>query len=351
MYLVGKGESLMVIMKEADFRKEIKSAPDKAYLFFGDEDYMKIFALKTATESVSPDPSLAFFNEIRLDSFTYSPDALLDALMPLPMMTDRKLVIISGLDIGAMKPPEVESLCATLDQLDEYDYNTVIINVAADRLDPGILPKRPSSLLKKLGEHAKLVNFEKNTPHRLAAWVGKHFEHNGVFASPEVCAYVVERCGRDMFALASETDKLSFYVLSADRTEVLKNDVELVAVPAAEYDAFAFTNAIAAGRKEEALNILADLKLRKTDPIIIMSEITKTACDMLAISSLRDDGLTAGEMSGALRMHEYKVSVMLRSCPRVEMCKAMVRRCRDADLELKSSREGYAVLEKLICVI
>jgi len=341
----------MDIMKEADFRKAIKSDPDKAYLFFGDEDYMKNFAVNTAIEAISPDPSLAFFNEIRFDSFSYSPDALLDALMPLPMMADRKIIVILGLDLGAMKQSDIDALCAVLDQIEEYDYNTVIISVAADRLDPGILPKRPSALLKKLGEHLTLVNFEKNTPHRLAVWVGKHFEHNGVSASPEVCAFVVERCGRDMFALASETDKMAYYVLAAGRNEVTKGDVEKVAVPAAEYDAFAFTNAIGAGRKNEALNILSDFKLRKTDPILIMSEITKTACDMLAISSLRAEGLTSGEISGVLKMHEYKVSLILRSCPKVEECKSMVHRCREADLELKTSRDGYAVLEKLICVI
>lgn len=341
----------MEIMKEADFRKEIKTNPDKAYLFFGEEDYMKSFALNTATEAISPDPSLAFFNEIKFDSFTYSPDALLDAMMPLPMMAERKIIIVSGIDLGAMKPTDADALCAVLAHLDEYDYNTVIISVAADRFDPGMLPKKPSSLLKKLGEYLKPVIFEKNTPHRLAVWVGKHFEHNGVSASPEVCAFVVERCGRDMFALASETDKLSYYVLSMGRNEVSTSDVENIAVPATEYDAFAFTNAIGAGRKEEALSILADLKQRRTDPIVIMGEITKTACDMLAISSLSADGLTVGEISRVLGIHEYRVALTLRGCPRVEACRTMVRRCRDADLEVKSTRDGYAVLEKLICVI
>ena len=341
----------MEIMKEADFRKEIKTNPYKAYLFFGEEDYMKSFALSTATEAISPDPSLAFFNEIKFDSFTYSADALLDAMMPLPVMAERKLIVVSGIDLGAMKPPEADALCAVLAQLDEYDYNTVIINVAADRFDPGILPKKPSSLLKKLGEHLKPVIFEKNTPHRLAVWVGKHFEHNGVSATPEVCAFVVERCGRDMFALASETDKLSYYALSMGRNEVFAGDVEGIAIPATEYDAFAFTNAIGGGRKEEALRILADLKQRRIDPIVIMGEITKTACDMLAISSLSSDGLTVGEISKVLGIHEYRVTVALRSCPKADSCKTMVRRCRDADLEVKNTRDGYSVLEKLICVI
>lgn len=341
----------MEIIKEADFRKEIKSNPATGYLFFGEEDYMKSFASKLATETISPDPSFSFFNEIKFDALTYSPEALLDALMPLPMMADRKLIFVTGLDFGAMKPNEIDSLCSVLSKLEDYDYNTVIINVAADRLDPGYLPKRPSALLKKLGEHLKPVNFEKNTPARLAAWVGKHFEHNGVRASADVCALVIERCGRDMFNLASETDKLSFYAKQSGRDEVTREDVMLVATSAVEYDAFAFTNAIGARKKEEALNILRELKMRREDPIIIMGEITKTVCDMTSVSALKADGLTSGEISRILNIHEYRISLILQNKLKTDVCKNMLKRCKEADLEIKSSRDGYSALEKLICTI
>ena len=202
----------MKLIKEADFRKEIKSKPGNGYLFFGEEDYMKNFALKQATEAISPDPSFSFFNEIRLDALSYSPDALLDALMPLPMMADRKLIVVTGLDFNAMKQNEIEALCEVLTQLEDYDYNTVIISVASDRIDMGYSLKSPSAILKKMGEYLTLVSFEKNTPAKLAAWVQKHFEHNGVSATLDVCNLVIERCGRDMFNLASETDKLAFFV-------------------------------------------------------------------------------------------------------------------------------------------
>ena len=111
----------MQIIREADFRKQIKNAPQRAYLFFGEEDYMKKYALDTALAAISPDPSLSFFNEIRFDSFSYSPEALVDSFMPAPMMADRKLVILSGLDFNAMKQSEVDALCASLEALDEYD--------------------------------------------------------------------------------------------------------------------------------------------------------------------------------------------------------------------------------------
>lgn len=341
----------MEIIKEADFRREIKSSPRKAYLFFGDEDYMKKFALDTAVQAISPEPSFAFFNEIRLDSFSYSPEALVDSFMPAPMMADRKIIILSGLDFNAMRQNEIDAMCKSLEALDEYDYNTLIIMTSADRFDAGNLPKRPSSMLQKLSERLTPVMFEKNSPTRLAAWVGKHFEHNGVVASPEVCALVIDRCGRDMFNLASETDKLSFFALANGRHEVTRDDVMSITTPASEFDAFALSNAIGARRRDEALEILGDMKGRRLEPIMIISEITKTVCDMVSVAVLRADGLTQREISEALKIHEYRLSIMLRTLPDEQMCKLMLSRCRDADLEIKSTRDGYAILERLICTI
>ena len=340
------------IIKEADFRKQIKSAPRSGYLFFGEEDYMKKFALDMAVEAISPDPAFAFFNEIRLDSFSYSPEALMDALMPAPMMADRKIIILSGIDFTSMKATELDALCKTLDSLADYDYNTLIINTSADRFDEGILPKRPSATLQKLSEYLIPVQFEKNSPARLASWVAKHFEHNGVSAPNEVCSFIIERCGRDMCNLANETDKLSLFVLSDGRREVTQEDVMTVSIPVGEYDAFAFTNAIGARRRDDALEILGDMKLRRQEPIFIIGEISRTVCDMLTIAVLRSEGLTQREISASTGIHEYKVGVILRTLPQEEMCRRMLERCRAADLEIKTFRsDGYAVLEKLICTI
>ncbi len=341
----------MNILKDADFRREIKSTPAKAYLLFGEEDYLKYHALVAAKDAISPDETLSMFNEMKLDALSYSSSALLDAIMPAPMMTDRKLITVTGLDLGSMKQGEIDSLCSALSALDEYNYNTVIISVASDRFDCGVLPKRPSKLLLKLSEFLTPVYFEKVSPARLVSWVGKHYQHNGVQASPEVCALTIERCGRDMFTLSSETDKISFYVLSQGRDEVTQNDVVLVSVPAAEFDAFAFSNALSAGKREDALAVLADMKFRRVDPIIIMSEIVSNICDALSVELLAADGLTSREISEMLKMHEYKVSLILRSRRGVERLKIMLEKCRSADLEIKLSRDGYSVLEKLICII
>ena len=93
----------MEILKESDFRKEIKGTPRLGYLLYGEEDYLKSFAVRTAREVLCPDPTFAFFNEMKLDALDFTPDKLLDALTPLPMMSDRKLVVVSGLNFNTMR--------------------------------------------------------------------------------------------------------------------------------------------------------------------------------------------------------------------------------------------------------
>ena len=339
------------IIKEADFRKQIKTDPQQGYLFFGEEDYMKKFALDAAIAAISPDQSFSFFNEIRFDSVTYSPEALIDSFMPAPMMADRKLIIISQLDVKSMKPHEVDALLKAIEALGDYDYNTLIITVSADRFDAGNLPKKPSQILQKLAEHLIPVQFEKNSPARLAAWVSKHFEHNGVIASAEACNMVIERCGRDMYNLSGEIDKLSFYVLADGRNEITRDDIVYIAIPSTEYDSFALTNAIGARRREEALAILKDMKRRRLEPIIIVSEISGTINDMLRIAVLRADGLTQKEISAVTKIHEYRIGIMMRTLPDLDTCKRMLTLAKGADAEIKSSLDGFTVIERLICSI
>ena len=346
----------MDLIREADFRREIKSSPRAGYLFFGDEDYLKAFALRHAREVLCPDPTFALFNEMRLDAVDFTPDKLLDALMPLPMMAERKLVTLTGLNFNTMRPNELDALCDALEGLPSYDYNVLIVSVAADCLDAGILPKRPSSVYQRLAEHLTPVHFERCTTAKLCAWIGKHFAHNGVEVSPALCAAMADYCGHSMFVLANEIDKLSYYVLSHGKTTASDAEMRLVCTSANEYDTFAFTNAIMDGQRELALSILADYRRRRVDPIIILSDVTRVICDMLAIRAMSADGTPNAEIASAMKMHEFKVGLYqksLRTSSEQRLRRAM-EACIAADTSLKLSQaggvmQGYAPLERLIC--
>ena len=340
----------MELIKEEVFRKQMKKGLSGGFLFFGDEDYLKSFALASARQAICPDQTFAVFNDIRLDALDYSASALLNALMPPPMMSEQKIVTVSGLNLNSLRSGEIDDLCETLGELPRYDYNVLILSVPAGQMEEGNLPKKPSAVLSRLAEYLTPVHFEPISGARLCAWVGKHFQHHGVEAAPEVCAYLIEYSGKSMFILSKETEKLAYYVLEKGRTSVTKEDVENVSVAELSADSFALTNAILDGRYEDAINTLAVMKFRRVEPVILMSEISKAVCEMIAIKSLQEEGYPLGEISAILKMNEYRAKRYLGGVSKKSMkrLRRAVTLCSEADLALKQSPQGYVAIEKLI---
>ncbi len=343
----------MELIKEDAFRKLVKKGElHGGYLFFGEEDYMKAHSLSAARATVCSDESFALFNDMHIDVLDYSAGALLDALMPLPMMSERKIVSVGGLNISALKSRELEDLCDALGALKEYDYNILIISVPDGMVDEGNLPKAPSAVLKKLGEYLTLVQFDSVSGARLVSWVGKHFEHRGVKASADVCSFLINYAGKSMYTLANETDKLSFYVLSHGRNTLSIEDIKNVSIAEIATDAFTLANAILDGKSAEALETLGIMKFRRVEPVMLLSEVSRVICDLVCIKALLDEGCSSQEVAIILKMNEYKARLYSAGAARKskEKLKRALNACAEADFSIKSSdADGYEVMERLVC--
>lgn len=341
----------MDIITEAEFRRQIKNAPRTGYLFYGDEDYLKAHAVALAREVISPEPAFSFFNEFCIDATDYTSEKLIDALTPLPMQSERKIIFLMGFDFNSMKSGEIDELCSTLSLLTEYDYNTVIISVAAGCIDEGYSPSKPSAILTKLGSVLTLVRFEKSTVPKICVWAEKHFEHGGVKISNPVLSFFVNYCGTDMYKLSGEIDKLCAYVKYDGRTEVTEYDIREVSAADTEFDSFALANAIMEGRNSDALAVLDFLRFKRADPLILFGEISKTFCDLLMIKRLSDDGMSPADIGKAKLMNEYRAKIYARAASRIpyERLYRKIEICTEADRKLKLSPEGYSALEFLIC--
>lgn len=340
----------MDIITEAELRRQIKENPKKGYLLFGEEDYLKAYSLKSFKERLCPDPALEPFNYIKLDGLDLTPDVLIGAITTLPMMSDIKLIEITGVNFKDRTQMSVDEYCSVLELLPEYDYNTVVISVAADCIDEG-KPKRPSPSLKKLGEYLTLVQFSRATPLMLSRWAEKHFLANGVRADFAVCSKLVEYCGTDMHRLAAETDKISWYALAKGRDQIEPSDITEVAIADTEYDTYSLTNALTSGNKPEALRVLSNMRHRKMDPILIMGEVTSLMCSMVTVRMLADEGLSASEIVSKTRMHEFRVKLYLRSAAPIARLRDILKLCAEADASVKGLGQGYAPIERLICAL
>ncbi|MBP3369403.1 MAG: DNA polymerase III subunit delta [Clostridia bacterium] len=343
----------MEVIKEDVFRKQLKSGLCGGYLFFGEEDYLKSFSLRSARASICGDETFAVFNDVSIDPIDYTPSALLSALTPPPMMSDKKIVTVNGLAISAMKASEITDLCEVLATLSDYDYNVLIISVPAGLIDEGYLPKNPSNVFKQLSEYLTPVRFDSVTGARLVSWVGKHFAHHGVSASERVCSMLIDRCGKSMFILSSETEKLSYYVLSDGRTEVTPGDVENVTTETIDAGAFALTNAILDGKYAAALDALNFMKFRRIEPVVVLGEISSVISELVMIKALRSDGVSQLEISEFFKINPYKAKLYYSAAANKsdERLKRALSLCSVADLSIKSGQSGYTAIETLICTL
>lgn len=346
------------IITEAAFRKRIESGAAGGYMFFGDEDYLKHHALKFAREKVCPDPSLAVFNDMSVDfsAAGTEPASVFSAISAAPMMADVKLVTISGFAAKDMRESELNEICEALTAIEEYDFNVLILYFPSGAIDEGTA-KTPSKDIQRFGEILTPVRFDKVADAKLGSWAVRHFNHNGVNVETGVPSALIERCGRDMFNLVSEIDKISYYVLANGRNAVTREDVELVSCESAELGPYALSNAIMEGNAELALRALDKMKSRKADPIYILGELTRMFSDMLAIKVMTAKNMSPAEISASLRikgerkMNEYRITLVqqsVRDVP-VERLTRALDMCAEADLAMKSSMSGYLEIEKLIC--
>ena len=349
----------MPYITEAEFRKRLRGDLWGCYVFFGEEDYLKSWCVKAARENICPDEGLACFNDISIDFLDFSVDALADALAAPPMMCERKMVTLKSFDFSVIKPSDTEAIITLLGQYREDSGNLLIISVIPDGLDAGYLPKKPSELLKRLMEVCTPVYFEESTPAKLQAWAARHFQHENIAASDDAVRYLVDYCGRSMFALSSEISKLCAYLHASGRTSVTREDIRLVTVPEEDCDNFALSNALLDGDRAGALSVLSVMKFRQVKPEHVMYEIAEIYCHLYQTKVLMAEGQSQADIAkilskGPRRVHEYRVGLYMKAVAKTteEALARKVFLCRDADLAMKSyGKRDYEQIEKLVCLL
>lgn len=339
------------IITDADFRRLTKAPSPGKYLLFGDEDYLKAHSVETVRRTLCPDESMAPFNCITIDCAAYSASALRAALTPPPVFVACKTVSVT-VTFDDLRPGEINDLCLLLADEGLFEYNLLMITVPAGGIDAGA-PRRPSALMKKLADVIVPVRFDPVSGARLREWIGRHYSAAGVTAKPEICDITSARCGESMFTLASEIDKVAYYVLASGRTEVSAEDVKLVACENVGYNAFAFANAILEGKSSLALAVLADMKARRVEPVAVMGELIRVICDMNAVENCLAAGMSPQAISAETGLREYPVklySEAVRRLPRGAIG-SLLSAASDADAALKSSAADYLPIERLICAM
>jgi len=335
-----------------DFYKSLKNDTviKKAFLFFGDEDYMKLNTKKLLIDKVCPDETFRDMNVFSFDSMDYSPERLADSFSAAPVFADEKIVVLSGMNIDGMREGEFKALLEAIESFERYDGNVFLLNVPAEKLT---YTGKESQLkrFKALCELLLPVRFDKYTPSRLVPWCRRHFSVGGYEVEPELVKRLIAYIGDDMFILANEIKKLCAYARANALQKITFAEVENVCVSYEEFGAFELANAILARNIKQALRIIRKKKEEREEPVILLAALSSDVYDMIAVKSMLGAGMTQDEICATLNKKPYPIKLKAEAVRNIEMAELerMLERILEADRSLKSGIPGYSGIEKLVC--
>ncbi len=341
-------------MTDTELKAEIKRGVSGGYLLYGGEEYMKSHyaaAIRSAALA-GRDISLDAFNNIEVKSTKFDLGALEDAVTSMPVMADRKVVTYYPC-FAAMRERDRDSLVAFLARLGDYTYTVLIMMTTPDDFNAGYPPKKPSAIFKKLTAYLKPAEFAVQPAAKLRKWLAGHFAADSLFAPPDVCDAMLERCGSDMFRLSGECEKLTMYAKAHGMTELDRDTVMLVCSEAEDEDSFRLSNAVLAGDRAAALRAFLEMKQRRDEPVMIIAAVSRVVREMLYTAVYMSGGRDKRDIAKSLGLHEYKAGLYMRAVAGITPSRlaGAAERCRRAESLVKGSGLGYEAIERFLCTL
>jgi DNA polymerase-3 subunit delta len=236
-------------MKPAELEAELASGRIRpAYLVVGEEPLLRDEALEALRQAVLV-PGSEDFNFDRLEGESVRPAALFDALGMLPVMADRRLVILREPEAARGGGKALTEALAEAVPALVGGAETVLV-VAAAKVD------RRSRWFKAFRDPAAEVRCDPPKPGReTLAFVREEAKRQGVLFGKGAAELLAERVGPQLLLLRREIEKAS--LLTEPGGKVTRDQVAAGTCDVADEPIWDLTDAIGEGRSADALVVLA----------------------------------------------------------------------------------------------
>ncbi len=339
-------------MTQSELKEKIKSGNiGGAYLFVGEEDYLKKYYASEFKRTVLSDGGLDIFCHAVFDGEEIDFEGVREAISAPPMLSERKLVEWRYPDIEKMSEGDKKRLEELALFTRDFPYCSLVIVVSQDGFDAGTV-RRPSRLAMRYDKSFMLVNFEKSTDAQLIGWLKKHFSSAGVAADNDTLGALIFRSGHSMQILKGEVDKLCAYAKANSLEKISVREVNLVASATLECDAFALSGAISDKSRERAFVALMDMKMRRIESGAVLATLCRAFGELLVVSMLIDEGRSAPDIERLLKWNTYKIKICISAARKWDTARLTQATARLKELDGLSKSggiSGFAPIEAFIC--
>ncbi len=306
--------------------------PGAAYIFFGEESYLREYYLGELRKKLIPE-GFETFNYHSLEGKDLMVQTLAEMIEAMPMMAERTLTVVTDWDMFRLGEDQREKLIGLLEDLPPYCCAVFVY----DTIDykPNKTQKR---LCRALDTYVEAVEFQAAESRDLLPWISRRFKALGKEIDRQTSEYLIFTCGGLMTGLVPEIEKIAAY---AKGVSVTREDIDAVADPVLSAEVFKLSDAVLRGEYDQAASILGDLLKLQTEPIMILaalgSQIRRIWTARLALDSGKDRYWLM-ELWGM--KSDYPAKLLLSAAQKTtgDWCAQAVRRCQALDRRMKSER-------------
>ncbi len=275
-------------MEIKDLDKQIKTGTvGSLYFFYGEEQFLLENKIKSIKNALL-DSDFADLNYTLLEEKKLNISSLTDELMSVPVMSDKKMVVVKNSGIFSnSKLTQYKTVCELIEDIPEY-MCVIFCEKEFDR--------KKEKNLEPLKRHGEIVKFELLSPVQLERWLDGLFAKSGKSILPRDINTIIRLAGQGMSGLYNEYQKLVSFV--GEREKITAEDIEAVVSKSADARIFDVIDGIATGKRQGVFDELEALRASGENPSTIMTLLTSKIGDLLMVRQLSYDKLSADKISG-----------------------------------------------------
>lgn len=282
-----------------NIKEDIKNREFKRiYLLYGTEEYLKTLYKNKLKEAVLQDSdamNLAEYAGKGIDE-----KEVMEFADTLPFFSDYHLLVLEN--TGWFK-----SSTDFADYVPEIPETAVLIFVETD-VDKR---SRMYNAVKKCGYICEMNGM---TEQELKLWVASILKRENLKITEATVEFLLEQVGTDMSKLQNELEKLICYTMGRDTITV--QDIKAVCSEQLTGKIFAMTEALAQGRKKQALELYYDLIALQEKPMGILYMIQRQFHHLLIVKEMKKNRADKGSIASTIGVPPFAVQKYMAQADR-----------------------------------
>ena len=293
------------------------------YLFQGEENFTKERSLRRIMElwkDQLPEINLSVYQD------TSREDELVAAINALPMMADRRLVVVKDCPALQSRGGDMPQLLETVKDLPETTMAIFFMRGKADGKRSLTKALKPYAVeFPRLGEKEMLQYLRVDARRRGLAWDGGAAER------------LIFQVGDDMACVALEAEKL---YAAVQEGRITQEDVERYGTRNITANVFQMMDQVLRGRMGEAMVRLEEVLSEGKQPVMLLGGIAYRIRGLMVAKAAELGRMTQGEAIKKLRGSRYffqNASREAKKYSEAQICQAMMA-VTEAEFAIKSGR-------------